>query len=93
MIPFEFLAKIEKSKDAKNGEGDDFLDNFKLKRRVRGTSPTVCGHLKTVFKEGDAPADYDDQPERRAFKFQMAVPGKGHKYIGTGQQDNWQPAG
>ena len=93
MIPPHLFSKIKKRKDDKHREGDDFLHDFKLKRRIDRAAPTVGRHLKTVFKECNRPARNDDQPEGRAFEFQMAIPREGHENVRAGEEHNWQPAG
>jgi hypothetical protein len=93
MVPFEMLPEIEISEDAKNREGDNFLDDFELEGRINGVSPAISRHLETIFEEGDAPAHDNHQPERGAFIFQMAVPGDGHEHVGARKHDNGQPAG
>lgn len=93
MVPLEVLAKIEISEDTKDREGNDFLDDFKLERRIDRVSPAIGRHLETIFEKGDAPAHDNHQPKRGAFIFQMAIPGDGHEYVGANEHDNWQPAG
>lgn len=93
MIPTKFFAEIEKCKHAKNRQRNDFLDDLELERRVHGAAPTVGRNLETIFKESNAPAHHDDQPQRRTFKFQMPVPGEGHEGVGTDEQQDGQPAG
>ncbi len=47
--------------------------------------PAVGGDLKTIFDEGNQPADHNNSEQRRGFIFQMAVPGHRHKDIGDEQ--------
>lgn len=50
-------------------------------------SDPVGGHLKHVFKQGNSPADEcGDNPRPVGKISQVAVPGKGHKYIAEAEQ-------
>lgn len=93
VIPPDFLMQIDQRETREHRQCDNFLDDLELKGGVDRVAPAIGWHLKTILKECNAPAHEDDQQERFAFVFQVAVPGEGHEDIGTGQQDNGQPAG
>lgn len=44
--------------------------------------------LQAIFKKGDPPTGQNHNPQGRVFVFEMPVPGKGHKDVGNGQQEN-----
>ena len=43
-----------------HGQGYDFLNRFELDRAEFVRSNAICGDLKTVLEERDAPTDEDD---------------------------------
>jgi hypothetical protein len=93
VIPPDFLAEVQDRKDAKDRQRDDFLDDLQLRGGINRVAPAIGWHLQQVFEERDAPTGQDDQQQRLAFEFQMAVPRERHKHVRAGQQHNRQPAG
>ena len=83
-------------KDGKDQQRDDLLDHLELKEAegtaVATEADTVCGHLKGIFKQCDAPADkYDaDEPQIaeafHVFELEMPVPCQCHEGIGNDKQ-------
>lgn len=55
-------------------------------------SYSVCWNLETVLKKGNTPGEKNNSNKRPVgtdfglLQFQVSVPGKGHKDIGTDQQ-------
>jgi hypothetical protein len=95
VVPPDFFAKIKKREHAKDGERDDFLDDFQLRDGIDRVAPAIGRDHEKIFKECDAPAREDDQPERRAFEFrvQIAIPRERHENVRADQQHDGQPAG
>jgi len=93
MVPPDFFVEIKKRKHAKDRERDDFLDDFKLQRRIDRVAPAIRRHLKTIFKQCDAPAHEDDEQQRLVLEFQMAIPRERHENVRESQQYDGQPAG
>jgi len=88
VIPPQMRAEVKRGEYGEDREGDDFLDDLELDgRETRGTD-AVGGHLQAVLKEGDAPADEDDLPQRVLAVFQVAIPGNGHEDVGEDEQNN-----
>lgn len=99
VIPMEGLA-LEKDgdNDSEDHERDSFLNHFKLHKAKRASvareAETVGRNLGTIFKKCDTPGKEDDQNkwptggDLHLLKFQMAVPGECHKYVGQHQQKN-----
>jgi len=88
-----FFRRDTKSRSRKDGEGDDFLDDFELRGGINRVAPAIGRHLQQIFEESDAPAHQNDEQQRLAFEFQVAVPRDRHENIRAGQQHNGQPAG
>ena len=84
------LAQIEDQEGGEDGEGDHLLHRLQLGGRIDGRAETVGRHGQAVFEEGNSPADDDRQPERPAAELQVAVPGEGHEYVRSQQQDDRQ---
>jgi hypothetical protein len=85
VIPPEFFAEVKDRKNREYCQGDDFLNGFELCTVEFVGADPVCGHLKAVLEKSDAPTGDDDLPERSTAKFQVAVPGEGHKNVGNGE--------
>jgi hypothetical protein len=81
MVPSEGRPQIDHRENAENGQGNDFLGHFELGRSIDITAPTVGRHLQHILEKGDAPTYHDDQENRLALEFQMAVLGKCHENI------------
>jgi hypothetical protein len=88
MVPAEGFAQIQAGEDHEDAQRDDFLDYFQLEGGEFAVADAIGRHLKTIFREGDQPADYDDGEQRRFAVFQVAVPGDGHKDVRANQQQN-----
>jgi|SRR5580700_5336319 hypothetical protein len=87
IVPTEGLAQIGDGKNREDGKRNDFLNGFELSAvELIGADP-VRGHLETILEKGDAPTGDNHFPERSVAKFQVAVPGEGHKDVGNGEQD------
>ena len=93
MIPPDAFAQIKNREDAEHGERDDLLDDLELRGGIDRVAPAIGRDHQHVFKKRNAPAHEDDDPERRVFVFQMAVPCERHENIRAGQQHDGQPAG
>lgn len=99
MIPMERLAfKEHRGERYKDSKGDDFLNHFELYQR-KGASvfvkPDAVGRdLEAILKESDAPGEQDygiKWPMCADFhflKFQVAIPGKSHEYVGNDKEQN-----
>ena len=93
MVPPDFFAEIQRRETAEHRQRDDFLDDLQLRGGIDRVAPAVGRHLEDVFKKRDAPAHQNDEQQRFAFEFQMAVPRKRHEHVRAGQQHDGQPAG
>jgi penicillin-binding protein-related factor A (putative recombinase) len=89
VFPVERLTKIIYGKDTEYNQRDYFLGHFQLEpvQPIRVSYPVSRNH-QAVFQEGDSPADQYGFPQGEFLKFQMAIPGKGHKYVGKCKQCN-----
>src|SRR5260221_8695769 len=76
MIPLDRLAEISPRKDAEDDQRDDLLDGLQLCRRIIAAAVAIGRHRQTIFEEGDAPADDDDQKKRGGFEFEVSIPGE-----------------
>ena len=92
MVPADFFTQVEQSESAEDGEGDDFLYDFKLGGRIKAVAPSVGRHHQKVFEKGDAPAGENDPGQGGAFELQMTVPGEGHKYVGENKKSDGKEA-
>jgi len=92
MMPVELFVQIRNRKGAEDGDGDDLLHDFEFRGGIDRVAPAVGRHLQEVFKERDAPARDDDEQQRLALEFQMAIPRECHEYVRAGQQHDGQPA-
>jgi uncharacterized protein YqjF (DUF2071 family) len=92
VIPSHLLAQIQNRKNRENGQGNELLNCFQLRRRELIGPDPIRGHLKAIFKEGNPPAHSDHLPQRLAPVLQMPVPCKGHEYVGDRQQKNGSQA-
>jgi hypothetical protein len=89
VVPAEWFFQKGNRENAEYGEGNDFLYGFQLEAAESFLGAITVGrHHKAVFKESDAPADKDHFPERYVLMFEMAIPGKGHKGVGNGEEEN-----
>lgn len=93
VIPPDLFAQIKHCEHAEHRERDDLLHDLELRDGIDRVAPAVRRDHEKVFKERDAPAREDDQPERRAFEFQMAIPRERHENVRECQQHHGQPAG
>src|ERR1017187_7160155 len=93
VIPRRPRLEIKEREHHEHRQRDDLLDDLQLVRRVTAAAPAVGRHLQDVFKKRDAPARQDDEQQRRAFEFQMAIPRERHENVREGQQHDRQPAG
>lgn len=98
MIPMQaFATECDNGEKRKYDEGNHFLHHLELHQRV-GTAValkanSVGRHLKTIFEEGQAPRDKDNDVKRgvalkyaHVLKFQVAVPSEDHKDIANDEQ-------
>ena len=81
MVPTDAFAEVEDGETAEDCEGDDFLDDLKLGGGVVVVAPAIGGNHQDVFEESNSPTGNDDDPKRRGFEFEMAVPGEGHENV------------
>ena len=81
VIPADLLFKINHRKAAKYEQGDDFLDDFQLRRRINIAAPTIGRHLQDVFKKRNAPTREDDEQDGLFLIFQMTIPGERHENV------------
>src|SRR5579864_1298076 len=88
MIPSDPFTQIPPREDDENTEGDDFLDDFQLKRREFGIADAIRWDLKTVFQERDQPAYDDHGRERSLAVFEVAIPSDGHEEVRTNKQQD-----
>ena len=66
-VEAEFLAHVEQRERHEDREGDDLLHDLQLGERERGIADAVRRHLQQIFKEGNAPADNRNPPQKRSF--------------------------
>ena len=64
VIPPDFFTEANHGKHAKHRQRDDFLHDFELRDGINRVAPAVSRDHEEIFKESDAPANEDDQPER-----------------------------
>src|SRR5579859_1335909 len=83
VVPAKFFAQIGHREDSENGQGYDFLNGLELSCGEFVRPDAVCGNLKAIFKESDAPTGENHFPKCLAAVFQVAVPGEGHKDVGN----------
>ena len=88
MIPAQSGAKVERGKNSEHRQRNDLLNHLELNRREAAISEPIGGNLKAILKEGDAPADEDDLPQRLLPKLQMPIPGNRHKDIGEDEKND-----
>ena len=92
MVDRERLVLEENQhEDREDGQRQELLNHLKLPEVERASvldeADTVCRNHETVFNEGDAPAEKNNQRQRqlaepgRALQLQVTVPGKGHEHI------------
>lgn len=90
--PLEFLAQHEPREDAKDREGDGFLDDFELRRSERAAvtdvADAVGGDLEDVLGQGDEPGDADGGDEHPAAVLQVVVPREGHEDVGGEEEEH-----
>ena len=72
MIPGEALSEIERGENTEDGQRDDFLNGLEFRSGKVAVSDAVGGNLKTVLKEGDAPADKNGAYEGEGMMPQMS---------------------
>jgi hypothetical protein len=82
IVPFHWRSKKSKGDDCENDQGDAFLKNFQLRHGPLLGANSVGRNLENIFKEGDAPAQEDHQPQSLVSEFQMPVPGEIHEDVG-----------
>jgi hypothetical protein len=85
--------KIENRENGEYSKGDDFLNGFELRHAELIGTDAVGRDLEAVFEKSDHPADDDHLEQRGRFVFQVAVPGKCHEDVGTGQEQDRSHAG
>ena len=81
VIPLQRLMKIKDREKREDGQRYDLLYRLQLRRRKLIGTDAIGGNLKTVFSEGDHPANNDDFKERRLSILQVSIPGKSHEDI------------
>lgn len=88
MVPAQPLAWHEHRKQGEDAQRDDLLEDAQLRGAELPVGDAVGGHLEEVLEEGDAPAQEDDEQQRKApfgQELEMAVPGEGHEDVGDGK--------
>ena len=98
VIPTEGFGLEHRDHDnGKHGQRDSFLYDFQLDK-IEGASVlhganAVGGNHEGILEQGDAPWHQDDEKERPIFwtgddfeQFELAIPGKGHEYVGNNEQ-------
>lgn len=90
-----FILEENDSEQGKDGERDDLLNDFELPKvkrtAIAGIADFIGGYLETIFKEGNAPADDNDEGKTdiaepaHLLEFEMPVPCKSHENIGDNQ--------
>ena len=88
VVPVEPFAEVIDGEDSEDAQGDDLLDDFELGGREGGGTDAVGGDLQAVLKEGDAPADENDLPQRVLAIFQMSIPGNSHEDVGEDEKND-----
>src|ERR1700733_11137225 len=92
VVPLQGLMKIQDGKDREYRQSNYFLNSLQLRHAKFVRAYAVGRHLKTIFRKRDQPAQDDDLQQRRAAILQMTIPGKGHKNVGEGQEQNGRHA-
>ena len=95
VVPADFLVQHNHRETAEDRQRDDLLHDLELRDGIDRKADAVGWNHEQIFKERDAPAREDDQPERQVFEFriQIAVPRDGHENVRASQQHHGQPAG
>ena len=89
IIQLKAFFQIKHRKQSKHGERDDFLHDFQLKRAYAPRRTIMIGrHGQTIFKQGDAPRNQHDFPQRhhRIARLNVPIPRERHQHIGQYQQ-------
>src|SRR5258706_15596077 len=73
MVPADVFVQIEDREAAEHHDGDGLLHDLELRGGINRVAPAVRRHHEEIFKERDAPAHQNGQPQRRGFVFQMAI--------------------
>jgi len=99
MIPLQSLVFEQyEGENRKYYQCNHLLDHFQLEQRKRSAillvTHFVGGHHETIFHKRYEPTR-QDQPHQSCFlkkfqvlKFQVAIPGKGHKHVGKDQKED-----
>lgn len=97
VIPLERLVLAEEQHEGGEDDKRDYLLNhFQLPQRERpavlDAADTIGRHLKTVFEQGDSPAQQHDGRERQPFEFRfeddVSVPRQRHEGVGADEQQD-----
>ena len=99
MIPLERFCMENRDRNrCEHRKRNRFLDDLQLHQAegsaVDAATDVVGGNHKAVFKEGEPPGGEDDKNQRPVsadvhfFEFEVAVPGKCHKDVGTAEKKN-----
>ena len=89
-----FSRRNTKPRTRKNGQRDDFLDDFKLRGGINRTAPAVGRHLQEVFKKRDAPAHQNHDQSGLSLNFKWPYHAKvmkmfEHVSSTMGSQRDW----
>src|SRR4029077_12101218 len=88
VIPLDLLVQVKDREDGENRKRNYFLDGLELRRGELVRPNAIRRDLKALRKKGDAPANDDDFEQRRLAVLQVTIPGKSHKNVGDGEQDD-----
>ena len=89
IIQLKPFFQIKHRKQGKHRQGDDFLQDFQLKRAYAPRRAIMIGRYgQAIFKQGNTPRNQHDFPQRhhRIAWFDVPIPRKRHQHIGQYQQ-------
>ncbi len=79
VVPLNFFFQIKHSKGCEYQQRDHFLDGFQLKGIKFQGANAVRWYGNAVLEKRNTPANQHYFPKRRIVKFEVPVPGRGHK--------------
>src|ERR1700686_3371607 len=88
MVPLDRLLQVENREYREHEQRDDLLNCLELGGAEFVGTNSVGRYLEAILKKGNHPTHYDHLKQRHIAIFQVAVPGKGHEYVGEGEQCN-----
>ncbi len=88
IVPPYFLAEIKDRESGEHRERDDLLNGLQLRGAEFVGPDAVRRDLKAILEKGNSPAHQDHFPKSGSSVLEMAIPGKSHKDIRNGKQED-----